>query len=225
MRTTLLPRRSRRLRDMRVLLMGLVLLSFGCESPDRVMIGGSAMADSAQRAMSATDFEAPVDRDFLLGLNVPPYPPGVEDLAWSLIHNERGEPYGQNPRSKYGRRQHEWRLDHVRIGGRPALFLLRNLTLDLEPITVRDLDLGVQRTSVWRIEDVLVLPVYDAEERIELSRCWDPQGELVVGLGVYRQELSTIRPVRAAWALDLQEARLVEADPTEIRCRSPFGPV
>ncbi len=40
----------------------------------------------------------------------------------------------------------------------------------------------------------------------------------VVGLGVYRLELGTIRPVRAAWALDLQGARLVEADPIEIRC-------
>lgn len=221
MSTTLLPRRSPpRLRDMRVLLMGLALLSLGCDSPDRVMIGGSAIADSAQRAMSATDFEAPVDRDFLLGLKVPPYPPGVEDLAWSPFRNERGEPWGENPRSKDGRSQHEWLLSLVRIGGRPALLLSRNLTLDLEPITVRDLDLGVQRTFVWRIEDVLVLPVYDAEERIKLSGCWDPDGEPVVGLGVYRLELGTIRPVRA----DLQGARLVEADPIEIRCRSPFGP-
>ena len=111
--------------DVFVLLMGLAPLSLGCDSPDRVMVGESVMADSAHRGMLATDFEAPVDPDYLLGLLVPPYPPGVERLQASLVRNEQEEPYGLNTRSEDGRRRHEWALDFVRARPRPGI---RDLT-------------------------------------------------------------------------------------------------
>ena len=217
--------RSSRRWNMCVLLMGLAPLFLGCDSPDRVMVGGSVMADSAQREMLATDFEAPVDPDYLLGLLVPPYPPGVERLQASLVRNEQEEPYGLNTRSEDGRRRHEWALDFVRIGGRPALLFSR-VVVYREPLKAgaTEEEIAAWMSQAWRIEDVALVPEYDAGDRIKLNGCWDPDGEPVVGLGPYRQELRTVRPVIAAWALDIQEARLVPTDPLEITCRWPFGP-
>ena len=220
--------RSIRLKKMCVLLTGFAPLALGCTSPDRVMTSESVeseLADSAQRTMIATDFEAPVDPDYLIGNLVPPFPPGVERLQASLVSNEGNETNGGSPRSADGRRQDEWILDFVRIGGRPSLLFSRRIVF-LEPIkpgsTNEEIDAWMYQS--WRIEDVALVPEFEAGDRIELSRCSDPEGERVVGLGPYRREVRTVGPVNAAWAIDFEGARLVETDPKGITCRWPFGP-
>ena len=207
------------------MLAALAVLCLGCDSPDKVLIDGSAVADSARRELLGHDFDAPFDPAGLRGVLVLPYPAGIERLQSALVSDGQGAPYGLNARSEDGHRQYEWILDFVRIGARPALLLSRALAYP-EPIRgpITEEELAARMQHVWRIEDVALVPEFDAGDRIKLSGCWDPAREPVVGLGPYRQDLGTIRPVLAAWALDIHEARLVPTDPGDITCRSPFGP-
>ncbi len=195
-------------RDVPSLLVGLAVLCLGCDNPDSAISGESAMADSAQRAMAATDFGSPVDHGYVLGLDVPPYPPGVESISAGVLR-DRNRPA-----------EVQWGVDHVRIGGRPALLLKRVVARTREPIMDGGIEVGTRTTPTWRVEDVLLLPEYGAEDRVVYS-CSTLDGETVAALGVYRRDLRTIRPVRSAWVIDRQEASLVTTDPAGIRCGRP----
>lgn len=181
------------------------LWSVACDASDSAFPSGSAVEDSAQRAMVATDFSAELDSGYVLGRDMPPYPSGVESISGAVI-------LGQGTSAEV-----EWGFDHVRIGSRPALLLKRVIDLVREPMMSGDSVVGTRTTPRWRVEHVVSLPPYDETDRVVYS-CERPDGAQVVALGPYRRDLRTVQPVRAAWGLDSSSARLIEIDPVEVRC-------
>lgn len=183
------------------------LFVVACEGPERALGGGSAEADSARRAMTATDFGAPLDEAYVLGRELPPYPQGIEPLAGALVVAP-----GDQAAST------DWAVDHLRVGGRPALALKRVVARTREPMKDGDRVVGWRTTPTFRVVDVVALPEYTAEERVELGACHFPDGTPAVAVGVYRPELRTIRPARVAWMVDRDAGVLRSADPVQVRC-------
>lgn len=202
---------ARRLRPIRAvwsLLAAAVFLAGGCADADRATTGGSAVADSARTAAMTTDFEAPVDPRDWVGIELAPYPPEeVERLAGAVWDADGDD-----------RTPADWGVSHVRIGGRPMLWLTQVTRRVEEPITRDGARIGSRMTPHQVVRDVLVLPVYTQDERVELYRCRTVGGAHAAVIGLPSADPSRIGYIRLAWVLDPAERRLVEAEPGGIDC-------
>lgn len=190
--------------------LALALLVSACDAGDRVTTGGAPLADSARSAIVSTDFDAPVRLDDWIGVDVPPsaMPPGVEHLSGSIW----GE--GDAPMALA-----EWRIDHVRVGGRPMLWAMSVTRRVEEPILNEDgVRIGTSSMPHFRVRDAVILPPYGRDDLVETYRCRTTDGERASALGQRGDEPGRIGNVRAAWTLDRAEGRLREADPATIRC-------
>jgi len=187
----------------------------GCDTDDAPPMGGRVESDSLTRAALATDFEARVDPDRFIGLDLRPLPEGVESLAASLFASP-GVSSSQPSASGEA-----WAVDYVRAGGRPLLFLSRATEWTVEPMMDGDRRVGTRRTPHFRVVDALVVPVLAQGERVELAFCRTPAGRKAAAIGEWAPSLGTVRPVRVAWIVDEADERLEEVDAAGIRCRNP----
>lgn len=187
------------------------LVASACDAADRVTTGGSPLADSAHNAAVSTDFDAPVDPDDWLGVQIPPsaMPPGVEGLSSSLWREDWTSPLTPA----------EWRVDHVRVGGRPMLWAMSVTHRDEEPILNEDGDrIGTSIKPHWQVRDAVALPPYGRDDLVETYRCRTLDGARAAAVGQRGDEPGRLGSVRAAWTLDRAEGRLRGADPATIRC-------
>lgn len=192
------------------LLVVAALTAAACGEDARVDQAPGMRSDSAVRATRSADYTSPVDPERLVGLEFPPWPPGIESLATSLLV----KPFKPVPDTV-------WSLTHVRVGGRPMVFLSRVVSRRTELIMQDGKRVGSRVTLTFRVEDAVVLPRTDVDERVELYDCRTPDSLNVAAIGRWSDRLKTIDQVRWARGFDPATGRLAEVSLFLVRCRNP----
>lgn len=168
-------------------------------------------SDSAVRAARSADYTASVDAERWIGMRFPPQPGGVERLAAAV--RMRQDTTFEDPL---------WLFTSVRVGGRPMLWLSRVVERRYEPAhDSAGLRMAARILPTNQVEDALVLPRMEVEERLELWACRTPDGYNVAAIGPYSDVRKTLGRVRWARGLDTATGRLREVDPRRVRCHNP----
>ncbi len=186
------------------------LMAAACGEDARVDQAPSMWSDSAVRATLSFDYTSPVDPERLVGLEFPPWPPGIESLATSLVV----KPFKPVPDTV-------WSLSYVRVGGRPMVFLSRVISRHTELIVQDGKRVGSRVTPTFRLEDAVVLPRTDVDERVELYNCRTPDSLNVAAIGRWSDRLKTIDQVRWARGFDPATGRMGEVSLFRVRCWNP----
>lgn len=169
-------------------------------------IAATLMAGLAATATAATAQERPddgtatvVDADSLIGREVPPYPPGLDELGGTCFSAP-----GTGPGSEvcaYSVSIHGTDMTHV-----SHALALRQIGRD-------------GNHAVWRVLDAVERPAIEDAAFVPMGcEPLDDGRSVILALAKTDATQAWFEPVHKAWVFDFEAERLIEVDATGVHC-------